>query len=245
MSKKEKPYKYKMKLKRGPFIRFVKAFLRPFKRKPQIVLQGGGGFEDKAIYLSNHSGADGPLTYEMYFPKLLTVWGTYEMCGGFKERWNYLYRVFYRQKLHWGRFRAFFVATVFAPISKRLYRGIGLIPTYTDSRFITSVKTSCRILDENHPLLIFPEDSQKGYINPPDSFNKGFITMSKLYYKMRGVDLPVYVAYLFNEKKRRIIIAPPIYVNKLLQDGMTEDEICQTALNTMREIYFDNTEKKA
>lgn len=242
MSKKEKPYNYKIKLKRGIFIRALKVFLRLFKKKPQIIVKEGE-LESKAIYLSNHSGADGPLTYELYFPRLLTIWGAHEMFGNVKERWNYLYRVFYQQKLHWGKFRAFFVATLFAPISKRLYRGIGLIPTYSDGRFITSVKTSCRILDKDSPILIFPEDSSKGYLNPPESFNMGFVTMAKLYYKMRGEDLPVYTAYLINEKKRKIVVAPPIYVNKLIGEGKSEEEICDIALKTMQSLYYENSAK--
>lgn len=241
MSKKEKPYNYEIKLKRGFFIRAIKVFLRLFKKKPRLI-DNSGGLERKAIYLSNHSGADGPLTYELYFPYLLTCWGAHEMFGNVKERWNYLYRIFYRRKLHWGRGRAFFVATLFAPISKLIYRGIGLIPTYADGRFITSVKTSCRILDKDSPILIFPEDSSDGYNNPPESLNMGFITMAKLYYKMRGEDLPVYTAYLINEKHRKLAVAKPVYVNSLLKKGMTEEEICDLVLKTMQSLYYENSE---
>lgn len=241
MSKKEKTYKYKMKIPRGFFFRGLRRFLRIFKRKPEIINLSGGELESKAIYLSNHSGADGPITYELYFPHLITGWGAYPMFGNVRERWNYLYHVFYRQKLHWGKFKAFFVATVFSPISKTIYRSIGLIPTYTDARFITSVKTSCRILDDNHPILIFPEDSTEGYVNPPQAFNKGFITMAKLYAKLRGEDLPVYPVYLLNEKKRKMVIAPPIYVSKLLKEGVSEDEICNSALAAMQNLYYENS----
>ncbi|MGN0806234.1 MAG: hypothetical protein ACI4MC_04275 [Candidatus Coproplasma sp.] len=244
MSKQQKPYKYKIKLKRGLGIRFLKAFLKMFKSKPEFINQSGGELESKAIYLSNHSGADGPLTYELYFPMIITCWGAHEMFGNYRQRWNYLYHVFYRQKLHWGRFKSFFVATVFGVISKRLYRGIGLIPTYHDGRFASSLKTSCKILDSDNPLLIFPEDSTEGYLNPPVAFNKGFIAMAKLYYKIRKADLPVYSAYLLNEKKRKMVIGAPIYVNQLLSEGKTEDEICRMALENMQKLYYEHSEKK-
>lgn len=237
MGKTKKGYEYKIRLKRGFCMRCLKVFLKIFKRRPQFINQSGGELEGKAIYLSNHSGADGPLTYELYFPLIYTGWGAHEMFGTLKERWNYLYHVFYRQKLHWGKLRAFFVATVFSPISKRLYRGIGLIPTYTDGRFISSVKISCRILDTGNPILIFPEDSTDGYLNPPQAFNQGFIAMAKLYYKMRKVDLPVYTAYLLNEKKRKMVVGKPMFVNQLLSEGKTEDEICALALENMQKLY--------
>jgi len=238
--KAQKPYNYKFRLKRGPGIKFISLFLSMFKRRPEIVNLSGGELIPKAIFLSNHSGADGPMTYEMYFPLTITDWGAHEMFGNIKERWNYLYHVFYRRKLHWGKAKSFFVATVFCIISKGIYRAIGLIPTYTDSRFITSVKTSVKILDRNYPILIFPEDSEGGYMTPPESFNKGFITLSKLYYRLKKEDLPVYTMYLLKvKKKKKIVIAPPIYVNELLSEGLTEEQVCEKCLESCRKLYFD------
>ena len=233
-----KSYQYKVKLKRGVGMRLLSGFLKIFKSRPQFINESGAELEGKAIYLSNHAGANGPMTYEMYFPLIYTGWGAYEMFGSYRERWNYLYHVFYRQKLHWGKFKSFFVATVFGTISKRIYRGIGLIPTYTDGRFASSLKTSCKILDTDNPILIFPEDSTNGYLNPPIAFNKGFITLAKLYYKMRKVDLPVYSGYLLSGKKRKMVVGKPVYVNKLLEEGKSEDEICQMALENMQNLYY-------
>ncbi|MGN1373671.1 MAG: hypothetical protein ACI4VK_06480 [Candidatus Coproplasma sp.] len=243
MAKKTKTYQYKVKLKRGWGIRFLHWFLKIFKRKPEIINQSGGELEAKAIYLSNHAGANGPMTYEMYFPHIYTGWGAHEMFGNYKERWNYLYHVFYRQKLHWGKAKSFFVATVFGVISKLIYRGIGLIPTYQDGRFATSLKTSCKILDTNNPILIFPEDSSEGYVNPPVSLNKGFIALAKLYYKRYNVDLPVYSAYLLGGKARKMVFGKPIYINQLLSEGKTEDEICQIALENMQNIYYEHSKQ--
>lgn len=239
MSKKKKPYQYKVKLKRGWGMRLLSAFLRIFKSKPKFVNQSGGELETKAIYLSNHAGANGPMTYEMYFPLTYTGWGAHEMFGSYRERWNYLYHVFYRQKMHWGKFKSFFVATFFGIISKSIYRGIGLIPTYQDGRFAASLKTSCKILDMDSPIFIFPEDSSEGYIEPPAAFNKGFITLAKLYYKLHKVDLPVYSGYLFKGKNRKMVVGKPIYVNQLLAEGKSEDEVCALALESMQSLYYE------
>ncbi len=57
---KKKPYK--MKLKRGKFLEFLKSIARLFKKKPEIINLSGEELKDKAIYLSNHAGAHGPIT---------------------------------------------------------------------------------------------------------------------------------------------------------------------------------------
>lgn len=228
-----------MKLKRGAFFKFVRQIFRTFKHKPEIINLSGEELQDQAIYLSNHAGANGPITYECFFPKCLTAWGTYEMTGNFKSRWNYLYHVFYQQKLHWGKFKSFVVATLFAPISRIFYNGAGLIATYRDNRFISSIKTSSKILDANSPLLIFPEDSEKGYANPPVGFNKGFVVMSKLYKKIRNIDLPVYICYFHNLAKR-IVVSKPIFVNKMLEEGMSEDQVAEEALKINHKIFNEH-----
>lgn len=229
---------YKLKLKRGKIFSFFKKLISIFKRKPAIINLSGEELKDKAIYLSNHAGAGGPLSYELYFPKRITNWGAHEMTEGYRSRWKYLYHVFYRQKLGWGKFRAFVVACLFAPISILCYRAIGLIPTYTDARFHSTVKSSCRILDENSALLIFPEDSSKGYVEPPVSFFQGFVAMSKLYKKMRNEDVPVYNCY-YSAKARSLVVSKPIYVNEMLDSGMTVESIASEALRINHELYND------
>ena len=231
-----KKREYRLKLKRGKIFCFFKKFIGLFKRKPAIINLSGEELKDKAIYLSNHAGAGGPLSYELYFPKRITNWGAHEMTEGYKSRWKYLYHVFYRQKLHWGRIRAFIVACLFAPISILCYRAIGLIPTYTDARFHSTVKSSCRVLDENSALLIFPEDSSKGYVEPPASFYQGFVAMSKLYKKMRNEDVPVYNCY-YSAKARSLVVSKPIYVNEMLESGMTVESITNEALRINHELY--------
>lgn len=224
-----------LKLKRGKVITFLKRFLSIFKRKPEIVNLSGEELKDKAIYLSNHAGANGPMTYEMFFPKRITPWGAHEMCEGIKSRWNYLYNVFYRQKLHWGRIRAFLVATVFCPFSILLYRGVGLIPTYKDSRFLSSLRQSCRVLDQNSAILVFPEDSEEGYKNPPEALHCGFVALSKVYKRLRGESLPVYVCY-FGTKEKKILISKPFDVHGLLSKGLTEEGVADEALKVMQNL---------
>lgn len=238
MAKKE----YKVRKKNGLVPNFFKVILKPFKKKPQFEFLFEGDLQKKAIYVSNHSGASGPLTFQMCFPIKTIPWGAHEMCGNYKSRWNYLYHVFYRQKLHWGKGKAFIIATLFAIISKLLYSGVGLIGTYTDKRLIKTFRSSTKALDENVPLLIFPEDSTNGYIEPPFAYNKGYISMCKVYYKLRNFDVPVYPVY-FSKKSAKFVVDKPYYINKMIADGMTDDQINEVILNNTRKLFYDYIEK--
>lgn len=226
---------YKVKTKRSFGFHLLRGFLKIFLHKSKIVNLSDATLEKRAIYVMNHSGARGPLIYEMYFPVRSSPWGAHEMCGNYKERWNYLYRVFYMQKMHWCRFRAFFVATFFAIISKWLYNSIGLIPTYTDVRFINSVKNSIAVLNAGLSVVIYPEDSTEGYFDKAKAFNNGFIQLSKMYYKREKSDLPVYNVY-YTRKKNTFFVDKPLYINAMLKDGMSEDEISDIFLKNSHKL---------
>ena len=227
---------YKVKYKRNIIFRIIGNFLKIFIRKPVVINVSGGELPERGIYLMNHEGARGPMVFELYFPRKATPWGAHEMCGNYKERWKYLYNVFYRQKLHYGKLRSFVTATLFAIISGWLYRSVGLIGTYHDARLVETIRNSFTVLENNRSIVIFPEDSEKGYKEMPAAFNRGFITLSKLYCKKTGEDLPVYTVY-YSKKKSKFVVGKPEYVNRLLSEGSNEQEIADILLERYRELY--------
>lgn len=231
-----KKQQYKVKTKRSFLFRILKGFLKIFLGKTKIVNINNCKIENKAIYLMNHCGARGPLIFEIKFPVRSSPWGAYPMCGNYRERWNYLYRVFYTQKLHWNKFKAFNIATVFAIISKWLYNSIGLIPTYTDARFLNSIKNSISVLNAGLSVVIYPEDSTTGYHDKTDKLNNGFIQLAKSYFKREGQDLPVYSIY-YHRRKNTFLVDEPLFVNKMLADGMTEDEISDVFLKKNHALF--------
>ena len=237
--------KYKVKTKRPLGLRLLKGFLRIFLHKSKIVQTADCTLEKKAIYLMNHCGARGPLIFELNFPVRATPWGAHEMCGNYRQRWNYLYHVFYRQKLHWNKFRAFTVATFFAVISKRLYNAVGLIGTYHDARLITTLRNSLAVLNEDLSIVVFPEDSTDGYHDKIQSLHNGFIQLSKTYFKREKQDLPVYTV-LYGKKKNTFYVDEPLYINAMLEDGTTEEEISKIFLKKYQNLYdgFVATRKK-
>lgn len=232
MSEKE----YKVRAKRSIPFHCLRGFLKMFIRKSVVVKAEGAELAEKAIYVMNHCGARGPLVFELRFPVRSSPWGAHEMCGNYKERWNYLYRVFYRQKLHWGKVRAFIVATLFAVISKRIYNSIGLIGTYTDARLVKTMRNSVAVLNSNLSIVIFPEDSTEGYADKASAFSNGFISLSKTYFKRAKEDLPVYSVY-YTRKKNTFFVDRPLYINEMLREGMTEDEISAVFLKRNHELY--------
>lgn len=227
---------YEIRQKRGAVFSTLKSIIKIFKKKPEVVILDENPLEDKAIYVANHSAASGPFTFELFFPKHFIPWGTYEMCGNYKMRWNYLYHVFYRQKLHYSKFKAFMLASSFALISRFLYNATGLIATYKDVRLKSTFEKSTRALNQSVPLLIFPEDSANGYFDMPTKYFEGFISLSKVYYKKTKIDVPIYNVY-YNKEKNRIIIDKPLKVNSLLAEGKTEEEISKLFLANAHDMF--------
>lgn len=211
--------------KRGKFFTFFKGFLRIFTRKPKII-NLNDKIEDRAIYLSNHSGSSGPFTLEMFFPKYFVPWGTYEMCGGYRDRWKYLYHVYLRQKKKVPAFFAFIAATVAACFTGMFYRGLQLVATYPDNRMLSTLRYTHRLLDEGRGILIFPENSSDGYKAVLEEFFAGFVLLAKTYFKHSGVDLPVYTVY-WDKKANTMVIDKPEYCNALLKSGKTAKQVAE------------------
>lgn len=229
---------YKIKLRRGKIFTFFKTLIKKFKKQPNIINLNTDEIPQKAIFIANHSAASGPFTYELFLPMYFIPWGTHEMCGNYKMRWNYLYHVFYRQKLKYGKIKAFILATSFGAISKFLYNATGLIGTYKDARLTKTFKHSFSVLDNNIPLLIFPENSNNGYFDKPTEYQEGFVKLSKLYYKTRNIDLPIYNVY-YSKTENKIIIDKPIKINELFKNGLNEQQVSEHFLHNAY-LLFEN-----
>ncbi|QLY39796.1 hypothetical protein HF295_02520 [Hujiaoplasma nucleasis] len=191
--------KAKKIVKHNWFLRLIKAILKTFKKRPKLIMEELQ-LPEQAIYIANHSGAAGPLTLSMYFPKYLVPWGAHPMTENYKHRWKYLYYVFYQQKLKYSKFRSFILATLFGLISKILYKGVQLIPTYTDLRLRHSISKSIEHLEVGNSLLIFPEDSEDGYEEEIKKFHSGFVYLAQKYYQVKEKHIPIIPLYYHKEK---------------------------------------------
>lgn len=199
------------------------------------------GFKGNRIMIGNHSGAKGASIYRLSSPPddYFMSWGAHQMIEGYKQRRAYLKDVFYGQKLGYSKRKANVSATIFALVSKIIYRTAGILPIYYDMRFKNTIQHSFDCFDNDISILIFPEDSSKGYFDELTALAPGFLILSKMYYKRYGIDLPIYPAY-FNRNYMKIVFGKPMYLQEMLKTH-TQDEILKIFLDTMNGLnhkYF-------
>lgn len=217
-----KKEKFKQKRKRG--FGFWKWLLKIFMRKPKIVYLGKA-VDKPSIILSNHVGKTVPLTLELYFETPFRYWGTYEMNGNLASVYKYMSEVFYHQKKGWNLFLARLFCIIAAPLAYLFYRGLTLISTYPDYRFRNTIKESLKTLDDGQSLVIFPEDSSKGYFDELTYFYSGFMLLAKSAYK-KGNDLQIYLSY-YRKKDRTYVVDKPILYSSLKEKNLSREEIAE------------------
>ena len=209
--------------KAHPIFNGFKKLISVFFKAPEVKIEGEDMNGGPYMYLANHVAASGPFKYELFFPCSFRPWGTHEMCGDYKERWNYLYHVFYIQKKGYSKFKAFIISTLFALISKLLYNGAELIPTYKDARLKKTIALSLETLSEGKSLLIFPEDSNAGYKEVIEKFFGGFLVVAQRYNKLYGKDIPIRCVY-FNKNKNVISVGAPITLSEAVAHTGTDNK---------------------
>ena len=222
------------KPKRRPFFRFFKFVTRPFIRKPKI-MNLGTSLEDGAIYLCNHVGATGPFTLEYYFPKNFRFWGTFQMTMGFRSRWSYMYRKEFPLIRHNNKFMSWIKASCVAPFAGMFYKGLQLIPTYTDARMKNTMQKSMDVLNKNGSIVLFPEDISTGYYDKLKSYFAGFWVLAKQYYKKFQKDIKIYNMYL-KRQGRTLIIDKGISVKELLEKKLSNDEVAELFKDRANEL---------
>ncbi len=221
--KKKQPKKDKHT--RKAWFRGLKGFLRLFIRRTKFIRLDGSdeAIKDGSVIICNHSGAGGPLSWELYSNLPFRFWGTYLMNGSLPMVYRYLSRTYYHEKKHWNLHLSRLFCLLAAPLTFMFYRGLRLISTYPDARFLKTVRTSIETLEKNQSLVVFPEDSSKGYFDKLKYFHNGVVSFCHMATK-HGLDVPVYVAY-HNKKKKKTLIDRPIMMSQLLKIADNYDDI--------------------
>ena len=117
--------------------------MRCFYKKPKIV-NLAGELKEKSIIIPNHCHKKGPLMYELYYPVFHILWGAHQMLGDFKSRQSYLRDVFYIQKRGFSKGRASFLGGFEACFSPCFYKGMRVLPTFTDGRLKDTINKSIK-----------------------------------------------------------------------------------------------------
>lgn len=202
---------YEPPRKKQPVYACFKALLRIFVRKVRTVTLGGE-LSEPCLYLANHANKMGPMIYSMFFPVYHVNWGASQMLGNYRERYRYLRDILYIKKNGTGRAMASFRAFFEAFFSQFVYRGMKLLPTYTDGRLARTVKKSVELLGADISLMIFPENSDEGYKDELTDFFPGFVLVAKGYIKAQGKDIPTRPVY-YHKKKRLIVVGEECFLS--------------------------------
>lgn len=240
MSKKANKLPYK---KRKWWFRVLKFLTKGRYKKPEFIYLGeeiGKG----GIILSNHEGTDAPMSLELWCPHPLRMWGAHEMNSGLIKMYKYQTRVYYHEKKHWNLHLARFFCLIASPLTNLFYKGLNLISTYRDGRFIKTVRESVEAVKQGENIVIFPEDSAKGYLAELEGFYAGFTMLAEAC-KRNGMDVPVYTAYFQKEERRYIFDAPVLY-SKLTANGESREEVAKKLLercNELGRMTFEREEK--
>ncbi|MBE7084522.1 MAG: hypothetical protein E7368_00520 [Clostridiales bacterium] len=247
MSKKQRPdkkYTIPNPKKKHLLWKVLSVFIRIKAKRPEIINLAGEELEDKSIIVANHSAKSGPPAFDVYFPKKTAKWGAHEMLGYYSQRKAYLRDVLNIKKLKkkpglWNSFKSAVVGLL-NPIP---YGGMWMVPTFPDGRLIKTLRYSTELLDKDIPIMVFPENSNDGYKTVLTEFFPGFIILAEKYYRANGIDLPIYPTY-YHLKKRIMVIGKPMYVQDMVKEGLTREEIAKRYLDAVNNLYYDYVQGK-
>lgn len=194
---------------------------------------------EKSIIAAIHSAKRGPMVYECNYPRFHATWGAHQMMGNYKSRFKYLRNVLYIQKMHKNKFSATFKAAFEALFSIFFYRGMKVLPTYPDNRLKATLQVSMEALDQNMSVMVFPEDSNKGYFNEMTGAFPGFVMLAEQYFRKTGEDLPI-VPVHYQKKTGELLIGYPLYIQELkasVEGGLNKQQVADIFKDEINALY--------
>lgn len=234
---------FKVPSRKQPIFKVFRKILALTKWRGIKIIARPENLPNKCILVSNHSAKVGPMAYEIALPIFNIKWGAHEMLGNYRMRRRYLKDVFYVQKQGMSKTKANIKASFEAIFSKRIYTGMKIIGTYPDARLRITIKNSIKVLEDDKAILVFPEDSNKGYFDIMTSFFPGFVMLSEQYYKIHNEDLPIYPVYYYHPTKE-MVIGEPIYVQDLVKEGKNRKEIAEVYCQAVNALYYKYFKKE-
>lgn len=216
----------------GWFRAFKKLLVCRYKRPRFVYL--GEHFKTGSIIVSNHVGTDAPLSLELYADAPIRFWGAAEMNEGLIKCYKYQSRVYYHEKKHWNLHLARLFCLLASPLTTLFYKGLRLISTYHDARFLRTLNQSLRAIKEGDNIVIFPEDSSEGYLDELKGFYGGFLMLGD-FCRRAGIDVPIYVTY-FRKRDLTYFVDAPILYSELCRGGATKAEIAARLTERCNEL---------
>ncbi len=222
-------------VKRGKWwFRGLKTLMQCRYKAPEFIYLDGKPFEDGSLILSNHEGTDAPMSLEMYLDKTVRMWGAHEMNSGLIKMYKYQTRVYFHEKKHWNLHLARLFCLIATPLTNLFYKGLNLISTYKDVRFFGTIKQSYTAIQNKENIVVYPEDSSKGYLATLEGFYAGFMVFAESCYK-KSLDIPIVVSY-FRKEQKVFVFDKPIMYSELMQKYQTKEKAIEYLLNRCNEI---------
>jgi hypothetical protein len=215
--------------------------MKLFIKKPQYKYVGDK-IEDGSLILSNHVGTSAPLALELYLKQPVRFWGAWQMNGNLFQVYGYQTKTYYHEKKHWNLFLARLFCIIASPLTWIFYRGLRLIPTYKDSRLRKTLSMSIEAIKNKENVVIFPEDSAKGYLDKLEGFFAGFVLLAKMCLK-EGIDLPIHLAY-YKKKDKVYVVDKKILFSELVNMGLSQEQIAEKLCNRVNELADMSFEDK-
>ncbi len=232
-------------VKKGKWwFRLLKKMMTSRYKEPKFVYLGEQ-FKDGSIILSNHEGTDAPMSLEMYLDRRFRLWGAHEMNSGLIKMYKYQTRVYYHEKKHWNLHLARLFCLIASPLTNLFYKGLNLISTYKDGRFLKTIRESLCAIEQGNSIVVFPEDSSKGYLAELEGFFAGFTMLAETALK-KGKDLPIVVTY-FKKDALTYVIDEPVMYSELVKECGSKEKIAQKLVNRCNELgkmSFTNNKKQ-
>ena len=222
-------------VKKGKWwFRGIKHLMTGRYKKPQFIFLEGQEFENGSLILSNHEGTDAPMSLEMYLDKPIRMWGANEMNSGLIKMYKYQSRVYYHEKKHWNLHLARLFCLIASPLTNLFYKGLNLISTYKGTRFFRTIKESMEAITNGENIVVYPEDSSKGYLAQLEGFFAGFAVFAEAAYK-KGIDIPIVVSY-FKKTEKIFVFDKPIKYSELISECGSKEKMIERLLNRCNEL---------
>ena len=157
------------------------------------------------------------------------------MNSGLIKLYKYQTRVFYHEKKGWNIHLARLFCLLASPLTYMFYAGLNLISTYRDVRFRNTLTESLKTLEDGKSVVIFPEISDKGYLDVLEGFHEGCVMLANICYK-RGMDVPVYVAYFKKGDPKRMLVGKGIDLAVLFEKGTTREQVAAYLCDRCNEL---------
>ena len=222
-------------VKKGKWwFRGIKRLMTMRYKAPQFIFLEGKEFENGSLILSNHEGTDAPMSLEMYLDKPMRMWGAHEMNSGLIKMYKYQTRVYYHEKKHWNLHLARLFCLIASPLTNLFYKGFNLISSYRDTRFVKTMRESLETIKNGESVVIYPEDSSKGYLAQLEGFFAGFAVFAEHALK-KGVDVPIVVSYFRKEQKIFVFDKPKKY-SELIAEYGDKEKVIEYLLSRCNEL---------